>query len=86
MNGNIIDTVGYVAAVFTTISVLPQVIKTMKSKETKDISFGMYTFLIIGMLLWFVYGLLLEKNPIIYANGISLIFAGIVLGYKIKYK
>lgn len=86
MNVDIINAIGYIAAIFTTISVLPQAIKTIKSKETKDISFFMYAFLILGMSLWFIYGWFKNDAPIIYANGISLIFSSTVLGYKIKYK
>ncbi len=37
-----ITIVGFMAAALTTLSFLPQAIKTIKSKQTKDLSFGMY--------------------------------------------
>ncbi len=78
--------IGLAAAFLTTVSSLPQVIKTIKLKETKDISFWMWSFLSAGIFLWLVYGIFKNDLPIILANGISLIFVLIVLGLKIKYK
>ncbi|MCC7572539.1 MAG: SemiSWEET transporter [Candidatus Methanofastidiosum sp.] len=78
--------IGLAAAFLTTVSSLPQVIKTIKLKETKDISFWMWSFLSGGIFLWLVYGIFKNDLPIILANGISLIFVLIVLGLKIKYK
>ena len=43
---------GLVAATCTTISFLPQALKTIKTKNTKDLSLGMYTVLTTGVLLW----------------------------------
>jgi len=48
--------VGMIAAFLSTVSSLPQVIKTIKLKETKDISFWMWAFLAVGIFLWLVYG------------------------------
>ncbi len=78
--------VGMIAAFLSTVSSLPQVIKTIKLKETKDISFWMWAFLAVGIFLWLIYGLLKTDLPIILANGISLFLVSIVLGLKIKYK
>lgn len=40
---NIIDTIGYCAALLTTLSFLPQAIKTIKTKDTSGISLIMYS-------------------------------------------
>lgn len=77
--------VGLIAGTCTTISLLPQVIKTFKTKETKDISMAMYIILISGMLLWIIYGVLIDAPPVILANAFSLLLALIVLIFKIKY-
>jgi MtN3 and saliva related transmembrane protein len=74
------------AAFLTTISSLPQVIKTIRLKETRDISFWMWIFLSVGIFLWLIYGLYKKDLPIVLANGISLFLVLIVLGLKIKYK
>ena len=76
---------GFTAGMLTTISFLPQVIKTLKLKETKDISLWMYVILCIGVFSWLIYGLLIKDLPIIAANSISFLLVSIILFYKIKY-
>ncbi|MBI9068030.1 MAG: SemiSWEET family sugar transporter [Salinivirgaceae bacterium] len=78
--------IGLVAAVLTTSSFLPQAIKTIRTKNTKDISLAMYAIFSCGVLLWLAYGLLIKDVPVIAANAITLIFALIILAYKLKYK
>ena len=77
--------IGLIAGTCTTLSLLPQVIKTIRLKETKDISLSMYIILATGMLLWVIYGVLIEAFPVIAANVISFILATMVLILKIKY-
>ena len=78
-----ITIIGLLAAACTTIAFLPQVIKTVKTKKTKDISLLMYIILTTGILLWVVYGLLTIDLPIILANSITFVLALIVLMLKI---
>ena len=76
---------GLAAGTLTTISFLPQVIKTWKLKETKDISLWMYILACTGILLWLSYGLLIKDLPLILANSVVLVLASIVLFLKLKY-
>jgi MtN3 and saliva related transmembrane protein len=85
MNINFTAIVGLIAGAFTTFSLLPQVMKTIRTRETKDISMAMYIILISGMLLWIIYGVLIDAPPVILANAFSLLLALIVLIFKIKY-
>ncbi len=77
--------IGFLAAGFTTISYFPQVAKTLRTKETKDISLLMYIILSTGLCLWFIYGLLLNDLPIIVANGITFVLSLTILALKIKH-
>lgn len=86
MNRNLTNITGLVAAALTTVSFLPQVIKILKTRHTKDISLLMYIVFTTGVLLWLIYGILLKEMPIIIGNGITLIFVIIVLVFKIRYK
>jgi len=79
------EVIGYTAAFLTTFALLPQVLKTIKTKSAHDISMLWIGSLTIGIAFWLLYGILLASFPIILANGLSLLFAGIQLGYKIKY-
>jgi MtN3 and saliva related transmembrane protein len=81
-----ITVIGLIAALFTTISLLPQLIKVYKTKSTKDISTGMFALFGGGVLLWFIYGLLIKDLPIIIANSLAFVQALVILFFKAKYK
>jgi len=78
------DWVGYAAAVLATGAFLPQVIKTVRSGETKHISLGMYVMFCSGVALWLVYGVMIHQWPIIIANLVTLILSGTILVLKLK--
>ena len=81
-----ITIMGLVAASLTTFAFLPQVIKTWRMKETRDISFWMYLVFTIGVSLWLGYGILIGDYPVLIANGATLILALTILIAKIRYK
>lgn len=86
MSNHFITIIGLAAAFCTTISFLPQAIKTIQTKNTSGISLSMYSLFSFGTLLWFLYGILTSDLPVSIANGITLVFACIILVYKVKYK
>lgn len=77
--------IGLLAAFSTTISFLPQAIKIIKTKDTSSISASMYSIFTFGTLMWLVFGLLSKNMPVIFANGITLIFSSTILYYKFRY-
>jgi MtN3 and saliva related transmembrane protein len=78
--------IGLVAAFFTTFAYLPQSIKTIRTKHTKDLSLNMIIMLETGLITWLIYGLLINSVPVIAANTVSIVFMTIMLIMKIKYK
>jgi MtN3 and saliva related transmembrane protein len=81
-----ITIIGLIAALFTTVSLLPQLIKVYKTKSAKDISTGMFTLFGSGVFLWFVYGVFVNDLPIIVANSLAFVQAAVILFFKAKYK
>lgn len=77
--------VGYAAAILTTISFVPQVLKVWRTRSAKDVSLGMYSLFTLGIFTWLVYGALIESWPVILANFITLILAGTVLAMKLRF-
>jgi MtN3 and saliva related transmembrane protein len=77
---------GYIATIISSFYLLPQVIKTWKSKSTADISLGMFILGISGAIIWILYGAMLNSIQIVLTNSIVLISSLIVLTFKIKYK
>lgn len=82
---NLIDVFGTCAATLTTVSFVPQVWQVLKTRHTGDISLAMYGLFTSGVALWLAYGLMLGAWPIIIANGITLLLAGMVLAMKLRY-
>jgi MtN3 and saliva related transmembrane protein len=78
--------IGYVAAACTTIAFLPQALQVIKTKDTKAISLSMYSIFTFGVAAWLLFGVFTSNWPIIGANAITLIFAVIILIYKIRYR
>jgi len=76
---------GLVAAACTTIAFVPQVVKTVRSRDTRSISLPMYALFTFGIFLWLIYGLLNNDLPIIAANSITCVLAAVVLAFKVKY-
>jgi len=87
MNTDIIkEAVGTLAGVLTTISFLPQVIKTYRSRSAKDLSLGMFSLFTLGVFLWTIYGLAIGSFPITAANSITLVLAASLLYAKFKFR
>jgi len=82
---NWITIIGLTAGTCTTLSFLPQVIKSWRTRKTKDISFIMYSILGIGVILWLIYGLLIKDIPIIVANAVAVFLVSSILFLKVKY-
>lgn len=80
------NALGLVAGVLTTVAFIPQAVKTWKTRNTRDISLGMFTIFCAGTLLWLLYGIRIGAIPIILANGVTLVLALTILVFKIRYK
>jgi MtN3 and saliva related transmembrane protein len=76
------DLIGGLAAVMTTASFVPQVLLTVRTRDTSGISLWMYLMFSAGVGLWLIYGLLLAAWPLILANGVTLVLALVVLAIK----
>jgi MtN3 and saliva related transmembrane protein len=77
---------GLTAAFLTTFAYLPQSIKTIKTKETKDLSLITLIMIDLGLVAWLIYGLLINSIPIIAANSVSIVLMSFILILKLKYK
>lgn len=76
---------GFAAAFLTTISFIPQAIMTIRTRNTRGISRGMYIMFTVGVAFWLVYGFALNSWPMILANTVTLALAGTILALKLRY-
>jgi MtN3 and saliva related transmembrane protein len=79
------EAIGLMAGVLTTLSFLPQVRQTWRTKSTKDISLPMFLSFCTGVLLWLVYGMMIHSLPVILANGVTFVLSGAILIMKLKW-
>ncbi len=81
-----IDLIGYFAAILTSVSFVPQVLHTFRSRDVRGISLGMYSAFTIGVACWLIYGLILGAWPIVVANLFTLLMASAILIMKLRYR
>ncbi|MCX7767849.1 MAG: SemiSWEET transporter [Flavobacteriales bacterium] len=74
---------GYAGAGLTTLSFVPQALKSLLSRNTQGISLLMYTVFVLGLCFWLAYGFVLQSVPVIVANIITLLLAGLILALKL---
>jgi len=82
---NIINILGFIATILTTCGFIPQLVKIIKTKSVKDISFNMFALFLAGGACWLIYGILIKSPPVIIANFASILMNSIILVYKFKY-
>ncbi|MEW5887360.1 MAG: SemiSWEET transporter [Pseudomonadota bacterium] len=79
------ELIGSLAALLTTLSFVPQVWHTWRTRDVSGISLAMYSAFTLGVALWLVYGWLLGAWPIIVANAVTLSLALSILAMKLRY-
>ncbi|GFO55558.1 hypothetical protein GMSM_25650 [Geomonas sp. Red276] len=69
---NLVHYIGLLAGALTSGAALPQVWRTWRTRHARDISMWQLVLLSTGMLLWLIYGLLIDDLPLIAANSFSI--------------
>lgn len=80
----VFEVIGLSAAFLTTSAFIPQVYKIYKEKNADGISLTMYIILLTGVILWFVYGVLIGSLSIIIANGVTALLQLSIIIFKLK--
>jgi MtN3 and saliva related transmembrane protein len=79
------DIIGFSAAIVGTSLMLPQVIKSIRTKRVGDVSFVMLCMYILNCVLWLAYGVLIAALPVILCNSVALVIGILQLGLKLRY-
>ncbi len=83
---NSIDLLGYAAGILVVISLLPQTVKSWKTKSTRDLSLWRYIIYCVGLILWITYAVIINNGPVAVMNSIGLVLALSILYLKVRYK
>ena len=85
MNPILIDGVGALAALCSTASFFPQVVKLYREKDASAVSMRTYGVTVAAFGFWVVYGVALKSWPLVIANGVCVALSGAILALKIRY-
>lgn len=83
---NYIDLIGYLGSFLTSITFIPQVYKTWKTKSVGDLSLTMMLIVVTSCIVWLVYAIALMLWPVIIANGIIGILSLMLIYFKFAYQ
>lgn len=75
--------VGLLAAFLTSVSFVPQVWKTLRTRDTAGISLAMYAIFSAGVGCWLAWGIGAQQLPVILANAVTFVLSATVLAMKI---
>jgi MtN3 and saliva related transmembrane protein len=78
--------IGIGASVFTSTSMIPQLVKVIREKESEDISIAMLVVLFTGLALWIWYGALKDDLIIVISNAFALLVNFSLVCLSLKYK
>lgn len=74
--------IGLLAGALTTLSFLPQVIRTFRTRSAKDLSWGWLLLFGTGLAGWLVYGSLTSDVAIIATNAVTIALVGALAALK----
>lgn len=80
-----IQVLGFIAGIFTSVAFIPQVYKAYSSKKVNDLAWGLAVMYWVGIFLWLLYGMLLKDVTLVFANSVSLILSTLLIIAKIIY-
>jgi MtN3 and saliva related transmembrane protein len=79
------EILGLVAGVFTTFAVIPQIMRVYKLKSAREISFIFTSAMLMGVVIWLIYGIVLGLVPLIIWNSIGAVLNSCLLLAKFRY-
>ena len=78
--------IGAIAGTLTTLSFVPQVVKSWRRRSVSDLSTTMLLVFASGVTLWIVYGALTTDAPLVGANVVTLVLAIALLAMKWSFR
>lgn len=80
-----VDLLGYGASVASGGAFLPQAIRSIRTRNTADLSLPSVTLAAVGTVLWASYGLILGSGPVTISNLLVMPFALATLTMKLRH-
>jgi MtN3 and saliva related transmembrane protein len=85
MSSALIEVIGGLAAVLTTLCLVPQALKIARERETRAISLPGTLLSVLGLFLWLIYGVAVADGPLIGSSAITFAITATILALKIRH-
>ncbi len=82
---NNVEIIGFLAGILVAISVFPQVIKSWKTRSTKDVALAWSVINLAGQILWIVYGIYIGSHSLVIMSSIALVMNIFMVVLKLKF-
>lgn len=76
---------GWIASFLTTLILVPQIIKTMKTKHTDDVSMNMLIISVAGNGFWVLHALMTSNIPLTVGAGLICSMSIVLIVFKYMY-
>ena len=80
-----IEYLGFMAGILVAVSLLPQVIKSWKTKSTKDLALSWTLINLAGQILWITYGFGIGSLALVVMSSITLLITVFLIVLKLKF-
>lgn len=81
----LVEAIGALAAILTTLCWVPQALKIVRDRETRAISLPGTMLCVLGVLLWLIYGVAIANAPLIGSSAVTFAITAMILALKIRH-
>lgn len=78
------DVVGYAAGFVNMFHLIPQLLKSRRTKSTHDLSLNYTLVHVVGLSIWVLYGFMIMSYPVIIMLSIETLFAVYLVVLKLR--
>jgi len=80
-----IEVMGHVGSALSSITFMPQVYQTWKTKSVKDLNLYMMLIVFCSTIIWLIYGFGNELLPVIICNGVICVLSLVLIYFKLRF-
>jgi MtN3 and saliva related transmembrane protein len=79
------DIIGHTGSALSSLTFMPQVYQTWKTKSVKDLNLYMLFIVFISTIIWLIYGFAKDLWPVIICNGIICFLSLLLIYFKVRF-
>jgi MtN3 and saliva related transmembrane protein len=81
----LVDAIGALGAILTTVCWLPQAIKIIRDRDTRALSLPTNLAFTVGIFLWLIYGAALVDWPLIVSSAVTFALMAVIVALKLRH-